>query len=97
MATIRLTNGRTFEADPERSILDCADAAGVRMPRGCKVGSCRTCTALLREGKVAQVTGTALTTQQRQQGLILPCVAYARGDAVIEPGPGLLPVLPWTE
>ena len=97
VTTIHLTDGRTFEADEAHTLMECADREDLRMPRGCRFGSCCTCAVRLRKGKVAQVVGTGLTALQREQGFILPCVAYARGEAVIELGPGLLPVLPWTE
>ncbi|MFT4622778.1 MAG: ferredoxin [Myxococcota bacterium] len=97
MHRIALSDGREFVADEDHTLLACADAEGIRLPRGCLVGSCCTCAARLVRGRVAQVTGTALTPVQRELGYILTCVAYARGDAELEAGPGLLPVLPWTE
>ena len=94
---ITLTDGRGFDAAEDHTLLACADAAGVRFRRGCKVGSCRTCAVRLVKGRVAQQVGTALTDAQRAEKWILPCVSYARGPATLDASGEGLPVLPWTE
>lgn len=86
-------------ASADEPLLQAARRAGIPLPWGCGVGACRTCAARVHEGHVRMPPGTALTDAHLQQHLILPCVARAGSNLVIEVGRhvGLLDPLPWTD
>lgn len=78
-------SGIAFTADPGASILKAAEAAGVELPNSCRNGTCRTCICRLRSGQVAHtVEWPGLSFDEKREGYILPCVAVALGDVVIE-------------
>ncbi|MEK8032253.1 2Fe-2S iron-sulfur cluster binding domain-containing protein [Ideonella sp. DXS29W] len=71
---------------PGQSLLDAAQAAGIRLPRSCRNGSCRACRCPLRQGKVRyRVEWPGLLAEEQAEGWILPCVA--------EVAPGSVPLL----
>lgn len=66
---------------PGLSLLEAAQAQGVRLARSCRNGSCRACLCELREGAVRyRIDWPGLSTEERDQGWVLPCVAEALGD-----------------
>ena len=68
-----------------QTLLQAALAAGVRLPSSCRNGSCRSCLARLLSGQVAYtIDWPGLLAEEKAEGWILPCVACARGDLVIE-------------
>jgi ferredoxin len=70
--TLRIEpQGWQVPVGPGQSLLEAAQAAGVRLARSCRNGSCRAC----RSG---------LLDEEKAEGWILPCVALAEGDVVIE-------------
>ncbi|MDJ0932207.1 MAG: 2Fe-2S iron-sulfur cluster-binding protein [Breoghania sp.] len=71
-------SGKTLtwnEADG--TLLELADANGVRVNAGCRAGNCGTCTTALREGRVSYVTKPA-------EGTALLCIACPEGDLVLD-------------
>jgi ferredoxin len=77
--------GKTFEAPDSLTVLEAAGFAGLRLPRSCRNGTCRTCLCLMREGQVRYaIEWPGLTREEKAEGLILPCVAIAASDLVIE-------------
>jgi ferredoxin-NADP reductase len=60
--TVGFTDGRTVDADGATPILDAAEAAGVLMPSGCRMGICYGCVLPLREGSVRDLRNGELTT-----------------------------------
>ena len=46
--------GETFEVNGKINLLQAAKNAGIEWPCDCKVGSCGTCRAILKEGKVKE-------------------------------------------
>ena len=60
--TVGFTDGRTVEADGSTPILDAAEAAGVLMPSGCRMGICYGCVLPLREGSVRDLRNGQVTT-----------------------------------
>lgn len=84
---ISLSN-RNFvvEVGANEYILDALEAAGLKLPVGCRYGACITCAARLIEGEVEQAQGVALKSSQVQMGYILLCVAYPRSDCKFEVG-----------
>jgi ferredoxin len=84
-AVTLLPCGWTFEADPARTLLDAAAAAGIRLPAACRNGTCRTCLCRSRSGAVAYGTSRpGLTTDELEDGWLLPCIAHAVTDLCIE-------------
>ena len=74
-----------FEALPSHSLLKSAQLAGVALPASCRNGTCRTCICRLASGRVRyEIAWPGLTAEEKQEGLILPCVAYPESNVVIE-------------
>ncbi|MFX1739062.1 2Fe-2S iron-sulfur cluster-binding protein [Paraburkholderia sp. A1RI_3L] len=77
--------GRTFEAPDTLTVLEAAGFANLRLPRSCRNGTCRTCLCRVIEGTVRHtIEWPGLSAEEKAQGYILPCVAVAQTDLVIE-------------
>lgn len=77
--------GWGFEAGAETSVLASAEAAGVVLPSSCRNGTCRACICRLAAGKVRYlVEWPGVSLDEKREGWILPCVAVAASDLVIE-------------
>ncbi|MGQ4649252.1 2Fe-2S iron-sulfur cluster-binding protein [Lyngbya aestuarii] len=74
------------EVASNQYILDAVEAAGLRLPVGCRYGVCITCAARLLEGEVDQSQGTVLKSAQKARGYVLLCIAYPRSDCRFEVG-----------
>jgi ferredoxin len=71
----------TFEARADAPLLLSAEAAGLRWPSSCRNGSCRTCLCRAVSGSVAyRIEWPGLSREEKQDGVILPCVAYPQSD-----------------
>ena len=86
LPSVRLEpSGWHFEATPGRTLLDAASAAGIELPRSCRNGTCRACRCLLRSGSVVyRIEWPGLLAEEKREGWILPCVAHAQTDLVVE-------------
>lgn len=72
-------------AAPQLSLLQAARAAGVVLPSACRNGSCRACLCRLVSGSIRyQIDWPGLLAEEKADGWILPCVASATSDLVIE-------------
>lgn len=77
--------GAGFDAPESLSLLEAAGFPGVSLPRSCRNGTCRTCLCRLREGSVAyRIEWPGVSAEEKAEGYILPCVAIAQSDLVIE-------------
>ena len=77
--------GRSFEAPDSLTILEAAGFASLRLPRSCRNGTCRTCICRLLSGSVSYtIEWPGLSRDEKAEGYILPCVAVAQSDLVIE-------------
>jgi ferredoxin len=77
--------GRSFEAPDSLSLVEAAGFANVHLPRSCRNGTCRTCLCRLVSGTVSyRIEWPGLSREEKAEGLILPCVAIAQSDLVIE-------------
>jgi ferredoxin len=77
--------GLTFKAPADLTLLEAAESAGIRLPRSCRNGTCRTCLCRLVSGTISyRIAWPGLTREEKTEGLILPCVAVAASDAIIE-------------
>ncbi|CAB3710908.1 2Fe-2S iron-sulfur cluster-binding protein [Paraburkholderia rhynchosiae] len=77
--------GHIFEAPDSLTILEAAGFANLRLPRSCRNGTCRTCLCKMTAGSVRYtIEWPGLSREEKQEGYILPCVAIAETDVVIE-------------
>ena len=77
--------GATVAVDASPTLLHALEAAGIELPSSCRNGTCRTCLCRLRAGKVAYtIEWPGLSAEERRDGDILPCVALARDDLVLD-------------
>ncbi|HQR28280.1 MAG TPA: ferredoxin reductase [Nocardioides sp.] len=78
-------SGTVVTADGATPILDAAEAAGVLMPSGCRMGICFGCVLPLREGAVRDLRNGAVTTAAPGDGVaIQTCISAAAGDCHID-------------
>jgi ferredoxin len=77
--------GLAFDAEPSQTLLHAAEAAGVSLPSSCRNGTCRTCICRLLSGRVRHmVEWPGLSAEEKIEGWILPCVAQALEDVVLD-------------
>jgi len=83
--SVAFASGTTLEADGGTSILDAAEAAGVLMPSGCRMGVCFGCVLPLREGVVRDLRNGDITTAAPGDGvLIQTCISAAAGPCHLD-------------
>lgn len=71
-----------------QSLLEAAIAAGVPMRSSCRNGTCRECLCRLLEGRVHyRIDWPGISRDERRDGWVLPCVAVAETDVVVERRP----------
>ena len=74
-----------FKANADQTILQAAQAAGIRLASSCRNGTCRRCMSALLEGQIEyRIPYPGISRDEREDGWLLPCVAYAITDVVIE-------------
>lgn len=77
--------GWSFDAEAPDTVLEAAEQAGIRLPSSCRNGTCRTCICLSTSGTVGyKIEWPGLSLDEKREGYILPCVAVATSDLVIE-------------
>ena len=83
--TVRFDDGSpAFTAAPDEPILQAAARAGVALPSSCRNGTCRTCLCQLLSGEVVYlIQWPGLLPEEKAEGWILPCIAFARTDLVL--------------
>jgi ferredoxin-NADP reductase len=85
IATVRfLRSDRVIEAEPGTTLLEAAENAGVAIPFECRSGICGQCRTRLASGRVAMDAEDALTSADRDRGLILMCQAHPVGDVTVD-------------
>ncbi|MFJ1302285.1 2Fe-2S iron-sulfur cluster-binding protein [Pseudomonadota bacterium AL_CKDN230030165-1A_HGKHYDSX7] len=78
-------SGWQYDAPPDVSLMRAARAAGVRLPSSCRNGTCRACMCMLVRGEVRyDIEWPGVTREEREEGWVLPCVAHAESDVVLE-------------
>jgi ferredoxin-NADP reductase len=63
------------------TLLELADANGIRISSGCRAGNCGTCVTALKRGKVSYVAKPATAPAQ---GSALVCIAHPDGDIALD-------------
>ncbi|WP_407070098.1 2Fe-2S iron-sulfur cluster-binding protein [Massilia sp. MP_M2] len=77
--------GASVIVDASTTVLQALEAAGIDLPSSCRNGTCRTCLCRLRAGEVTYtIDWPGLSVDERRDGDILPCVALARADLVLD-------------
>lgn len=89
--TVTFADGLEVETDGATPILDAAEAAGVLMPSGCRMGICMGCVIPLRSGAVRDLRNGAITTavpgETGAGGVpIQTCISAAAGACHIDEG-----------
>ncbi len=77
--------GMVIEVARGKTLLEAALAQGVGFPHDCKVGTCGTCRYRLDDGKISELTSSAmgLSQEQFQAGYRLACQTLPRTDLTI--------------
>lgn len=74
-----------LEGDASLSLVEVAILSGVELPTSCRNGTCRTCICRLVDGEIEyRIEWPGLSIEEKQEGLILPCVAEMRSDVCID-------------
>lgn len=77
--------GGSWHAPADQPLLTSARGAGIELPSSCRNGTCRTCLCRLKSGRVVyRIEWPGLSLEEKQEGFILPCVAYPLTDLVID-------------
>jgi hypothetical protein len=63
------------------TLLELGEANGIRMPSGCRAGSCGECLTTLRSGQVALLKSTGVTIPT---GQCLTCISVPTGPVVLD-------------
>jgi ferredoxin-NADP reductase len=81
-------SGATVEADAATPVLDAAEAAGVLMPSGCRMGICYGCVLPLREGAVRDLRNGDLTVADPGRDgngvIVQTCINAAAGPCTFD-------------
>lgn len=78
------SQGWTFDTDDATTLLKAAEQGGIRLPSSCRNGTCRTCLCRLDSGAIRYlIEWPGVSREEKQAGLILPCVAVAESDVVL--------------
>ncbi len=89
MYTIHLAKmGQNFEAEPDETILDAAERAGIGLTHSCRSGTCRACITRVLSGCVEHdpefVDYLSIDADELAEGYRLLCSALARSDAILD-------------
>jgi NAD(P)H-flavin reductase/ferredoxin len=74
-----------FPCEPNESVLDAAQRAGLEIPFSCRKGVCGTCKGRVVSGEVRAYSGDALGVAERAAGDVLFCNARPRSNLEIAP------------
>lgn len=79
------TDGPTFDAREDQTLLLAAEAAGWPIESSCRNGTCRTCMRHMLSGEVRyRIEWPGLLEEEKREGWVLPCVAHPVSDIVLE-------------
>ncbi|WP_343039223.1 2Fe-2S iron-sulfur cluster-binding protein [Pandoraea commovens] len=78
-----------FDVPVDMPILLAAQAAGIKLPSLCRNGTCRACLCQAQTGGMSapvtyRIEWPGLSRDEKLQGWLLPCCAYACADLVID-------------
>jgi len=75
--------GKTMPIAAGQTLLEAADAAGIRLESLCRAGICGTCRTQVTAGDV-ECSSDALNHEERTAGIVLACVATAHSNCTID-------------
>lgn len=79
--------GLQCDAWANQPLLIALEQGGSRWPSSCRNGSCRTCIGQLLSGTVRyEIDWPGLSAEEKDEGCVLPCVAFACTDVVLREG-----------
>ncbi len=80
------SSGHQFAVEDHQTVLAAALAAGIGLPYGCRNGACGSCKGRIVSGQVEHDVhqASALSAEEKANGLALFCCAHARSDLLIE-------------
>lgn len=76
-------SGRVVTVAKGQTLLEAAETASIEIPSSCRGGVCGTCRTRVISGEV-ECEAEALTAEDREQGYVYACVAWAKGDCVLD-------------
>jgi ferredoxin len=79
-----------FSCEPNESVLDAAQRAGLEIPFSCRKGVCGTCKGRIVSGEARAFAGDALSPAERAEGHALFCTSTSSSttaSAAISPWP----------
>lgn len=78
-----VTSSKTMTANGSESLLDLAEAAGIRIPSACRTGHCGECKVRCIDGEVSMAISDGLSLEDIAERYVLTCVAAANGDVTL--------------
>lgn len=73
-----------FDAWSHQPLLLSIEQGGIDWPSSCRNGTCRTCFSRLDSGQVRyEIEWPGLSSDEKEEGYVLPCVAYPCSDVVL--------------
>jgi ferredoxin len=80
-------DGQQFDAWANQPLLISMEQGGVNWPSSCRNGTCRTCFGKLESGRARyQIEWPGLSADEKEEGYVLPCVAYPCSDVILHKG-----------
>ncbi|MEH6577031.1 MAG: hybrid-cluster NAD(P)-dependent oxidoreductase [Amphritea sp.] len=74
---------KSIPATNQRTLLEHAESAGIKLPNSCRAGVCGACKVTLTEGEYIQVEAPALSDEDRKAGKVLACCCTPMSDVVL--------------
>jgi ferredoxin len=79
-------DGLQVDAPDNQPLLISLEQGGANWMSSCRNGTCRTCIGKLESGTVRyEIEWPGLSTEEMEEGYVLPCQAYPCSDIVINP------------
>lgn len=78
-------SGRSLEARPGETVLECLERHGLSLPSSCRSGVCQSCLLKAVSGVVPAAATAGLTPLWRQRGYLLACICRPEGDLELAP------------
>ena len=77
-------SGLTVSSTETETILNVARASDITIPSGCTFGVCGTCKIKKLKGEVQMAHSGGIMDDEIEEGYILACCSYPKGDVVLE-------------
>jgi len=80
-------DSQQFDAWIQQPLLISMEQGGIDWPSSCRNGTCRTCLGKLESGQIRyEIEWPGLSSEEKEEGYVLPCVAYPCSDVSLHPG-----------